>query len=143
MQSAQIFIEQQNLQPRPEGGWHREARRAEARSGESAGATTIHFLLEAVQRSHWHRMDAAELRLWDAGASLRLRIGPSDFGLIVESLLRPSIAAGEEPQRLAMSHHSQATETIDGRARVRRIVSPGSDFAGFALAPAGWAPDAA
>jgi predicted cupin superfamily sugar epimerase len=143
MQSAQVFIEQLNLQPHPEGGWYRETWRAEAKRGERAGATAIYFLLEAGQRSHWHRVDATELWLWHAGAPLRLLTAPSDSGPVVERLLGPSIAAGEEPQRMVPPHHWQATETIDGWALVSCIVSPGFDFAGFTLAPANWAPDAA
>ncbi len=143
MQSARILIEQLNLQPHPEGGWYRETWRADAQPGDRAGATAIYFLLEAGQRSHWHRVDAAELWLWHAGAPLRLLTAPSDSGPVTERRLGPSIGAGEEPQLLVAPHHWQATETIDGWALVSCIVSPGFDFAGFTLAPAGWAPGAA
>jgi predicted cupin superfamily sugar epimerase len=142
MQSAQAIIEQLDLQPHPEGGWYRETWRAEAEPGARAGATAIYFLLEAGQRSHWHRVDAAELWLWHAGAPLRLLTAPSDAGPVTEHRLGPSIADGEEPQRLVPPHHWQATETIDGWALVSCIVAPGFDFAGFTLAEPGWAPGA-
>src|SRR5688572_9387233 len=51
---AAAIIEKLNLAPHPEGGWYRETWRPEAPPGERAGATAIHFLLEAHQRSHWH-----------------------------------------------------------------------------------------
>lgn len=142
MQSAQAIIDQLNLQPHPEGGWYRETWRAEAGPGERAGATAIYFLLEAGQRSHWHRVDAAELWLWHAGAPLRLLTAPLDSGPVTEHRLGPDIASGETPQGLVPPHHWQATETTGGWALVSCVVAPGFDFAGFTLAPAGWAPGA-
>ncbi|MGN6122745.1 MAG: cupin domain-containing protein [Sphingomonas oligoaromativorans] len=142
MHSAQAIIERLNLQPHPEGGWYRETWRAEAEPGARAGATAIYFLLEAGQRSHWHRVDAAELWLWHAGAPLRLLTAPSESGPVTEHRLGPDIASGEAPQGLVPPHHWQSTETTGGWALVSCIVAPGFDFAGFTLAPAGWAPGA-
>jgi predicted cupin superfamily sugar epimerase len=61
MATAPAVIERLALQPHPEGGWYRETWRAEAAPGARASATAIHFLLDAHERSHWHRIDAAEL----------------------------------------------------------------------------------
>lgn len=134
------IIDRLALAPHPEGGWYRETWRAEAPPGERATATAIYFLLEAGQRSHWHRVDAAELWLWHAGAPLRLLTAPADTGPITDALLGPDLASGAEPQRLVPTGHWQATETISGWALVSCIVSPGFDFAGFTLAPPGWSP---
>ncbi|MEZ0244094.1 MAG: cupin domain-containing protein, partial [Sphingomonas sp.] len=71
---AGALIEALGLAPHPEGGWYRETWRAEAADGARAGGTAIYFLLEAGQRSHWHRVDAAELWLWHAGDSLDLLV---------------------------------------------------------------------
>jgi uncharacterized protein len=140
----QAIIERLGLAPHPEGGWYRETWRADAPAGARASATAIYFLLEAGQRSHWHRVDAAELWLWHAGAPLRLLTAPSDDGPVTERLLGPDLASGAEPQRLVPTDHWQATETIDGAgggwALVSCIVSPGFEFAGFTLAAEGWAP---
>jgi uncharacterized protein len=138
------LIDTLGLQPHPEGGWYRETWRADAPAGERASATAIYFLLEAGQRSHWHRVDAAELWLWHAGAPLRLLTAPGDQGPVTECRLGPDILSGAEPQRLVPVGHWQATETIPGEeggwALVSCIVSPGFDFAGFTLAPPGWSP---
>ena len=63
------------LQPHPEGGWYRETWRGEAGAhGFARGAgSSILFLLKPGERSHWRRIDAAELWLFQAGGGLRLR----------------------------------------------------------------------
>ena len=77
---AKHIIERLGLQPHPEGGWYRETWRAEAADGERAGGTAIHFLLEAGQRSHWHKVDAAEIWLFHSGDPLRLSLAESEAG---------------------------------------------------------------
>lgn len=128
------------LQPHPEGGWYRETWRAPAPEGERAGATAIWFLLEAGQRSHWHRVDAAEIWLWHAGSPLRLSTAPGDAGPVSDIRLGGDILAGEEPQHVIPPHAWQAAEADRGWALVSCVVSPGFDFAGFELAAPGWAP---
>ena len=142
MDDAKAIIERLTLAPHPEGGWYRETWRAEAPPGERAGATAILFLLEAGQRSHWHRVDAAELWLWHAGAPLRLLTAPGEAGPVGEMRLGRDVLAGERPQLLVPSHHWQSTETTNGWALVSCVVAPAFDFAGFTLAASGWAPGA-
>ncbi|WP_454886058.1 cupin domain-containing protein [Sphingomonas oryzagri] len=149
MDEARAIIGRLKLEPHPEGGWYRETWRAEAPSGERASATAIHFLLEAGQRSHWHRVDAAELWLWHAGSPLRVLTAPDEAGPVAEHALGGDVIAGQQPQILVPPDHWQATETIEtgetgdgGWALVSCIVSPGFDFAGFTLAPPGWSPAA-
>lgn len=137
---AQAIIDRLALQPHPEGGWYRETWRADAAEGARASATAIYFLLEAGQRSHWHRVDAAELWLWHAGSALALGTAPRDAGPVAEIRLGPDIIAGEAPQHLIPPGHWQATAAEEGWALVSCIVSPAFDFAGFELAAEGWAP---
>ena len=126
------------LIPHPEGGWYRET----WREGEGRGnATAIYFLLEAGQRSHWHRVDAAELWLFHAGSPLALRIAPDGNGPIETIALGADIAGGELPQGLVPAGWWQSAEVEGGWALVSCVVAPGFDFAGFELAPPGWAPD--
>ena len=40
----------------------------------AAASTAIYYLLARGERSHWHRIDAAEVWNWYAGAPLRLDI---------------------------------------------------------------------
>lgn len=140
MDDARAIIERLALAPHPEGGWYRETWRAEAPPGERAGATAILFLLEAGQRSHWHRVDAAELWLWHAGVPLRLSTSPDETGPAECHALGGDILAGEMPQRLVPPYHWQSTEATGGWALVSCVVAPAFDFAGFTLAAPGWAP---
>jgi predicted cupin superfamily sugar epimerase len=140
MTDAQALIARLALAPHPEGGWYRETWRAEAPAGTRPGATAILFLLEAGQRSHWHRVDAAELWLWHAGAPLHLKIAANDAGPATTILLGGDVLAGETPQQIVPTDHWQAAEAAAGWTLVSCVVSPAFEFAGFTLAPDGWAP---
>jgi predicted cupin superfamily sugar epimerase len=138
--AAAAIIARLALAPHPEGGWYRETWRAAAPEGGRASATAIHFLLEAGQRSHWHRVDAAEIWLWHAGHPLRLMTAPGDAGPVMEVRLGGDVLAGEAPQHIILAHHWQAAQADQGWALVSCIVSPGFEFAGFGLAPPDWQP---
>lgn len=140
--SAADLIRTLELQPHPEGGWYRETWRAPAREGERASATCIYFLLEEGQRSHWHKVDAAEVWLWHAGSPILLSISPDAIGPIRDIILGGDVATGETPQHIIQADHWQAAHANRGWALVSCIVSPGFDFEGFELAPGGWAPGA-
>ena len=140
MSEAKAIIERLDLSPHPEGGWFRETWRAEARPGERGTATAILFLLEAGRRSHWHRVDAAELWLWHAGSALRLDKAADESGPVESVRLGADIAAGEMPQQLIRPHEWQAAEAVHGWALVSCIVSPAFSFEGFELAPPEWRP---
>jgi len=136
---ARSLIDRLGLIPHPEGGWYRETWRAAAQGGTRAGGTLIHFLLEADQRSHWHRVDADELWLWQGGDSLNLGIAPDAHGPVSDTLLGP----GGALQAIVPAGQWQAAQPFAGPmgyVLVGCVVIPGFDFAGFKLAPPGWAP---
>lgn len=140
MSTEEELVARLGLAPHPEGGWYRETWRADTAPGERASATAIYFLLQAGQRSHWHRVDATEIWLWHAGHPLHLSTAPTDGGPIGELRLGPDILANEAPQCIIPENHWQAAEASDGWALVSCIVSPGFEFSGFTLAPDGWVP---
>ena len=105
-----------------------------------ASATAIHFLLEEGQRSHWHRVDAAELWLWHAGSALSLATSPDENGPVTTVTLGPDVLSGEHPQALVPTDHWQAAAPIGGWVLVSCVVSPGFEFSGFELAPKNWSP---
>jgi predicted cupin superfamily sugar epimerase len=129
------------LHPHPEGGWYRETwRAAAALASGRAAATSILFLLEAGQRSHWHRVDADELWIFQAGAPLPLSVatagGPNNA-----AVLGPDPQLGQSPQHLVPAHAWQSAQAgVGGWTLVACIVAPGFEFAGFELAPPGWKP---
>ena len=138
---AEAVIKMLGLQPHPEGGWYRETWRAPTRVGERSAGTAIHYLLQRHQRSHWHRIDASELWLHQAGGSLRLRIAAGDK--VVERRLGPDITAGDLLQAVVAPGEWQAAETEADWVLVACVVTPGFEFSGFELAPAAWAPGSA
>jgi predicted cupin superfamily sugar epimerase len=135
---ADAVIHQLGLQPHPEGGWYRETWRAQADGGARSGGTAIHYLLKRHQRSHWHRVDATELWLYQAGGPLRLRIVYD--GHIVERRLGPDILAGELLQVIIPPGAWQAADTQAAWALAACVVVPGFEFANFELAPPDWEP---
>ena len=137
MSDPAALIASLNLSPHPEGGWYRETFRQPAPDGGRGLATAILFLLEAGQRSHWHRVDAAELWLWHAGSPLALSIHD---GTTATHRLGPDILAGHSAQALVPPHAWQAAEADRGWALVSCVVTPAFDFAGFELAPPDWRP---
>jgi uncharacterized protein len=140
MSDPRRLIDALGLEPHPEGGWYRETWRAEAPPGARAPATAILFLLEPGGRSHWHRVDATELWLFHAGSALVLRTAAGDGGPVRETRLGGDVLAGERPQLRIAPGEWQSAEAAGGWALVSCIVSPGFEFAGFDLAPPGWAP---
>jgi uncharacterized protein len=137
--SAADVIARLGLQPHPEGGHYRETfrdPRCDAR-GRSL-STAIYFLLARHQRSHWHRIDAAEVWHYYAGSALMLHIAEGNDRRSVR--LGPDLAAGEAPQAIAPARAWQAAETTGDWTLVGCTVAPGFDFATFELAEPDWSP---
>lgn len=143
MRAAKAMIEELRLSPHPEGGWFRETWRAPAAEGARAAATAIHFLLESHQRSHWHKVDATEIWLWQAGDPLLLSLSSGDAGPVREVKLGADVIAGDAPQVIVQPDEWQAATPLPGRegySLVSCIVSPAFEFAGFTLAAPDWHP---
>jgi predicted cupin superfamily sugar epimerase len=126
------------LAPHPEGSWYAETWRAEASQGARPAGTAIHFLLKAGERSHWHRIDAAEVWLWHAGAPLELETAATAEGPARAQLLGPDVTRGERPQAVIPAHHWQAARSTGAFTLVSCVVAPGFSFQGFQLAPKGF-----
>ncbi|MEM6656916.1 MAG: cupin domain-containing protein [Pseudomonadota bacterium] len=131
--TAQQIIDHLALQRHPEGGWFRETWRAE-NAGRATG-TCIYFLLQAGERSHWHRVDATEIWLFHAGAPLVLTLSPTDQGPATDHLLCPDLERGA-PQIIVPENHWQAARSTGEFTLVSCTVSPGFQFQGFELAAA-------
>jgi len=136
--NATDIITALDLAPHPEGGHYRETWRAPAPEGIRPAGTAIFFLLSEGERSHWHKVDATEIWHYHAGAPLRLMQSASDAGPACAALLGPDLSAEQSPQLIVPPHHWQAAESCGDWTLVSCTVSPGFDFAGFTLAPAGF-----
>ncbi len=132
---ASAVIRALGLSPHPEGGHFRETWRDPDPPGGRGAGTAILFLLAAGESSHWHRVDAAELWLWQAGAPLTLRIGADSFRL------GPDLAAGAMLQAMVSQDAWQAAASEGAWTLCSCVVAPAFRFAGFTLAPPGWEPD--
>ncbi len=131
---ARAVREALGLSPHPEGGHYREVWRDAPASGGRGAASSILFLLAAGERSRWHRVDAAEIWLWQAGAPLLL--GMADTGL----RLGPDLANGEALQGVVPERAWQEARSLGAWSLVSCIVAPAFEFAGFEMAPEGWSP---
>lgn len=103
----------------------------------------IHFLLEAEQSSHWHRVDADELWLWHAGDPLALRIAETENAAVETLVLGDTEGSTTLWQGVVPQGYWQAARPLPGPAGyafVSCIVAPGFKFDGFELAPPDWAP---
>jgi uncharacterized protein len=137
---ASAVIEALGLQPHPEGGWFVETWRAPAEPGAREVASAILYLLPAGERSHWHRVDAAEIWQWSAGETLELRIALRDAGPVEVVRLGSDVSAGERPQAVVPAGAWQAARPLGAWALMGCIVAPAFEYAGFELAPEGWEP---
>lgn len=129
------------LAPHPEGGHFRETfRDAGDVPGGRGASTAICFLLAAGERSHWHRVDAAEVWHWYAGEPLALSVAASEKGPIGTLRLGNDLLAGERPQAVVAAGHWQSAESLGAWTLVGCTVAPAFVFEGFELAPPGWSP---
>lgn len=127
------------LQPHPEGGHYREIWRDAPEGGGRGAGTAIYYLLAPGERSHWHRVDAAEAWHWYAGGPLALRLS-ADGQTVGEHRLGPDLAAGEQPFALVPKGWWQAAAPLEGWVLCGCTVAPAFDFSRFEMAPPGWEP---
>ncbi|MVA82157.1 cupin [Agrobacterium vitis] len=140
MAGAEEIIAALAMQPHPEGGWYSETFRDSKGGGQRGHSTAIYYLLQAGQRSHWHRVkDAAEVWHYYAGAPLALY--RCDDGMTVETLvLGTDLVRGERPQAVIPALSWQAAESLGDYTLVGCTVAPGFTFHTFEMAPPGWKP---
>ena len=128
-----------DLAPHPEGGFYRETFRDPRAVEGRAASTAIYFLLPAGRASAWHRVDAAEIWHYYAGAPLELSIhddrGRQDYRLGAD------LAAGEWPQAVVPGNAWQSARSLGPWTLVGCTVAPGFEFARFEIAPPGLLPE--
>ena len=139
MTTARQIIDTLGLAPHPEGGWYAETWRAEAAADARAAGAAIYYLLQAGEFSHWHRVDAAEVWHFYAGAPLALTVSPN--GHDAEAWrLGPEVLAGQRPQHIVPAGWWQCATSLGAYTLVGCTVAPGFTFEGFEMAPPDWRP---
>ncbi len=139
MTRASDIVAALGLEPHPEGGHYRETFRHVPSEGTRGAMTAIYYLLAAGERSHWHRVDAAEIWHWYAGAPLALHLSPEGRGSETRRL-GPSIGSDERPQIVVPAGWWQSAETLGAWTLAGCTVGPAFEFAGFQMAPKDWKP---
>ena len=141
MRDPDTIIAELGLRPHPEGGHYAETWRADAGAGERPLGTAIYYLLRAGERSHWHRVDAAEVWHHYAGGPLALSIAAGSGDETAQRhVLGTDLTAGQRPQLVVPTGEWQAAEPLGDWTLVGCTVSPGFDFEGFELAEPDWEP---
>jgi uncharacterized protein len=137
--SAADVIKLLGLRPHPEGGhFHEIFRDARTVEGQRAASTAIYYLLARGERSHWHKVDAAEVWHFYGGDSLSLQM--AENGRTTTHVLGNDLAAGARPQIVVPASAWQSAQSLGAWTLVGCTVAPGFEFAGFEMAPKGWAP---
>ena len=117
--SAADVIRLLDLAPHPEGGHYRETfRDSVADASGRAASTAIYFLLAAGEVSRWHRIDAAEVWHWYAGAPLALTIADAETRRTLR--LGTDLASGERPQAVVPAGAWQQAASL-GALDARRL----------------------
>ena len=128
-----------NLQPHPEGGWFCETYRHVPPQGGRGAVTAIYYLLQAGEKSHWHKVDADEIWHFYAGEPLELSL--SKDGRLTECrVLGRGLAVGRSPQIVVPAGVWQSARPLGAFSLVGCTVAPAFEFSGFELAPKNWRP---
>ncbi|MEO8883648.1 MAG: cupin domain-containing protein [Devosia sp.] len=127
------------LERHPEGGWFRQTFADPGEDGARHLSTAIYYLLEGHDLSAWHRVDAAEVWHWHAGAPLKLRLS-HEGKVIDEYTLGPDLKGAERPQVIVPRHCWQTAKSLGNWTLVGCTVAPGFQFSGFEMAEKGWEP---
>ena len=137
---ADDLIKLLKMRRHPEGGHYREVFRDNRAGGRGrAHSTAIYFLLKKGERSHWHRIDSAEVWHFYRGSPLELSIAPLR-GPAEKHVLGNRIEKGERPQIVVPPNAWQEARSLGAYTLVGCTVAPGFDFATFELASADFAP---
>ena len=133
--SADDVIRLLALEPHPEGGHFRETFRDQTTvDGKRSASTAIYYLLKHGERSHWHRVDAAEVWHFYGGDPLLLEVADNG-GPIMRLVLGPDLATGAQPQLVVPKGAWQAAQSLGAWTLVGCTVAPGFEFSGFEMAP--------
>ncbi len=127
-----------DLEPHPEGGFYRQTFADRPDADGRPVSTLIYYMLTDHQTGLWHRVDAAEVWHWYAGAPMLLRVWD---GLgIEEFLLGNDLLSSQRPQRIIPAGAWQQAKVLGDWSLVGCTVAPGFLFSKFEEAAPGWEP---
>ncbi|KAJ6790418.1 hypothetical protein PWT90_07661 [Aphanocladium album] len=113
-------------------------------NGNRSASTLIYYLLEGKDGdSVWHRVDAAEVWHYYAGAPLTLSLSYNDGKPVEKHVLGQEIFDGQSPQVVIMENQWQSARSHGDWTLVGTTVAPAFTTDGYELAPPGWHPKGA
>ncbi len=137
-ENAKEWISKLSLKSHPEGGYYREIYRSatEFDNGENLRtlSTSIYFLLNELEKSHFHQLSSDEIWYFHAGAPCKIHMIHAN-GDYETQLLGLDILKDESPQIIIPKGTTFAAEVTDkfSYTLMSCMVSPGFDFADFKL----------
>lgn len=145
---AAFFIDKLKLIPHPEGGYYREVYRSEdiisfnclsiRYNGDRCAMTSIYYLLQNNDKSHFHKVNSDETwHYYDGDSSIEILM-ITHAGRIKRIRLGRDLAQGEYFQYTVPKNCWFAAHLIntDGFALVGCTVAPGFEFKDFHLGKA-------
>jgi predicted cupin superfamily sugar epimerase len=137
--SADEIVSLLGLEPHVEGGFYRQTFADAPDATGRPVSTLIYYMLTDNQAGTWHRVDAAEVWHWYAGAPLTLSIS-EDGKSVTEQRLGTDFAAGERPQGVVPPGAWQRAKVEGDWVLVGCTVAPGFQFSKFEQGEPGWEP---
>lgn len=137
--TASEVISLLGLEPHIEGGFYRQTFADQPGPSGRPQSTLIYYLLANRKSGTWHRVDAAEVWHWYAGAPMRLDIS-RDGKSVTPHQLGSDLLAGERPQLVIPGHAWQRATCLGDWTLVGCSVAPGFQFSKFEQAEPGWEP---
>lgn len=97
---AEAIIARLGMRPHVEGGYYAMADNDAPKGADAARApySVIYFLLTRQQKSHWHKLDAAEVWFWHSGSPLEMRISQTGERVDCVRVLGIDLDADQRPQ---------------------------------------------
>lgn len=133
MMNKETIIKQLNMTPHPEGGYYYESYQSTQTVGDNALFTSIYFLIEEGNISHFHQIKSDELWYFHAGDAITIHMIHQD-GTYEAVKLGMNLLDGEVPQYLVPGGTIFASTVEEGEwSFVGCMVSPGFKFEEFKL----------
>ncbi|MGV3042916.1 cupin domain-containing protein [Staphylococcus rostri] len=131
---AKEWVQHLNLTPHPEGGYYRQTILSSDKTGARPNYSSIYFLLEDTNISHFHQIDADEIWYFHAGETLTIHMIHPDHTYEAVKL-GPNVAQGEVLQYVVPKHtiFASSIETPNTFAVVGCMVQPAFQFEHFKL----------
>ncbi|MCH2161730.1 MAG: cupin domain-containing protein [Phycisphaerales bacterium] len=127
------IVQRLQLAPHPEGGFYRQTWVESDAPGVRSHGTAIYFLLPGNVENRWHRIDAAEMWHYYAGAPLDLHLSHDPPASEEVLHLGTDLDAGQRPQAVVAPHQWQRAESLGEWTLVGCTVSPAFQFEHFEM----------